>query len=257
MVLAIIVAVALVIVLHSSSPPAGYDISYPQCSASYPSNQVFGVVGVNGGVASTPNPCLSAELTWATGAPGQMRPVQPPVSLYIDTGDPGTRTAVWPKGGAAPKYGACNGLLTNSCSYLYGAQRAAASYRLVATLKPAAARTAPWWLDVELMESWAGTYELNIAALRGFVAGLRTAGATGSIGVYSTSEQWKEITGLTAQTTPSSFHARLADWVAGTETGTTQARENCKSGGFTGAPPTLAQYRLGQFDADLRCGPTR
>jgi hypothetical protein len=36
----------------------------------------------------------------------------------------------------------------------------------------------PWWLAVELMASWAGTYQLNIAALQGFIAGLHNAGAT-------------------------------------------------------------------------------
>lgn len=254
LVLAVTVAVALLIVLHGSSPSAGYDISYPQCPGSYPRNQLFAIVGVNGGVASSANPCLRTELSWASGAPGQKRPPQPALSLYIDTGNPGTHVSVWPSGGSAPIYGACNGLLTDACSYLYGVQRAAVSYRLVAALNPSTARTAGWWLDVELMESWAGTYELNIAALRGFIAGLRGASATGPIGVYSTSVQWKEITGLTAQSTPKSFGAPLADWVAGTSTAITQARQGCVSGGFTGPAPTLAQYRIDEFDADLRCG---
>jgi hypothetical protein len=148
-------------------------------------------------------------------------------------------------------------LLTNACSYLYGEQRATHSYRLVAALDAVAARTAPWWLDVELMASWAGTYQLNIAALQGFVAGLRKAGATGPIGIYSTSAQWKDITGLTAQTTPTSFNRQLPDWVAGTEATLAQARQNCASGGFTGVMPTFAQYRIGPLDADLRCASAR
>jgi hypothetical protein len=41
--------------------------------------------------------------------------------------------------------------------------------------------------------------------------------------------------------------------VAGTKATLTQARENCTSGGFTGVAPTLAQYRIGPLDADLRC----
>jgi hypothetical protein len=143
--------------------------------------------------------------------------------------------------------------LTNACSYLYGEQRATHSYNLVAALDAAAAERAPWWLDVELNASWAGTYELNIAALRGFIAGLRGGGATGPIGIYSTGSQWKDITGLTAQTTASAFAGRLPDWVAGTEATLAQARQNCVGGGFTGVAPTLAQYRSGQFDADLRC----
>lgn len=252
--IAVVVLVIIISISGNSSPTTGYDVSYPQCSGTYPSNPLFGIVGVNGGLANNANRCISGQLHWARVTPGQARPKQAPLSLYIDTGNPGGHhVADWPGGGTAPGYGACNGLLTNACSYLYGEQRAAHSYHLVAALDSVAARTAPWWLDVELAASWAGTYRLNIAALNGFIAGLRNAGATGEIGIYSTSAQWKDVTGLTAQTTPAAFNAQLRDWVAGTKATLTQARESCSSGGFTGAAPTLAQYRIGPFDADLRC----
>ena len=257
-----LVCVAVVVVLvvwisGGSSPSTGYDISYPQCSGSYPSNPLFGIVGVNGGLANNANRCLSDELRWARGAPGQTHPRQPPVSLYIDTGNPGGHhVADWPSGGTAPAYGSCNGLLTNACSYLYGEQRAADSYHRVATFDPLVAQTAPWWLDVELGATWAGTYQLNIAALQGFIAGLRNAGATAPIGIYSTGAQWKDITGLTAQTMATALNGRLPDWVAGTRSTLAQARRSCATGGFTGAAPTLAQYRIGRLDADLRCSVT-
>jgi hypothetical protein len=255
----IVAAVVLIVARgRSSAPTTGYDVSYPQCSGSYPSNPLFGIIGVNGGLANTANPCLGGELHWARDTPGQKRPKQPAVSLYIDTGNPGAHhVADWPRGGTAPAYGSCNSLLTNACSYLYGQQRAAHSYRLVAALDPVAAKTAPWWLDVELASSWAGTYQLNIAALQGFIAGLHNAGATGPIGIYSTGAQWHDITGLTAPTTQAAFNGQLPDWVAGTRATLTQARENCKSGGFTGLAPTLAQYRIGPQDADLRCNRRR
>ena len=251
----IVGAVVLIIVISgSSSATTGYDASYPQCSGSYPSNPLFGIVGVNGGLANNANPCISSELHWARDTPGQKRPKQPHLSLYLDTANPGAHhVADWPHGGTAPAYGACNSQLTNACSYVYGEQRAAHSYRLVAALDPVGAKTAPWWLDVELMASWAGTYQLNIAALQGFIAGLHSAGATGPIGIYSTSAQWNEITGLKAQTTATAFNGQLPDWVAGTEATLTQARQSCTSGGFTGVAPTLAQYRIGPLDADLRC----
>jgi hypothetical protein len=253
------VVAAVFALVGGSSPTTGFDISYPQCSGSYPSNPLFGIVGVNGGLANNANPCLSDELSWGRGAPGQKRPKQPPLSLYINTANPGGRRHVadWPRSGTTPLYAACNGKLTNACSYLYGEQRAAHSYRLVAASDPTDARTAPWWLDVELATSWAGTYQLNIAALQGFIAGLHKAGATGPIGIYSTSAQWHDITGLTAQTTETAFHSQLPDWVAGTRTTLTQARYNCTKGSFTGAAPTLAQYRIDQQDADLRCGEPR
>jgi hypothetical protein len=196
-----VLAALIVALTGSSSPTTGYDASYPQCSGSYPPNPLFGIVGVNGGLANTANPCLGGELHWARHTPGQERPEQPPLSLYIDTANPGGHhVADWPSGGTTPLYAACNGKLTNACSYLYGEQRAVHSYRLVAALDPVAAKTAPWWLDVELAATWAGTYQLNIAALQGFIAGLHAAGATGPIGIYSTSAHWHDITGLTAQT---------------------------------------------------------
>lgn len=254
----IIVVVLIIWASGRSGPAIGYDVSYPQCSGSYPSNPLFGIVGVNGGLASNANPCISDELHWARESPGQKRPTQQPLSLYIDTGNPGGHhVADWPSRGSAPAYGSCNGLLTNACSYLYGAERAAHSYDLVAVLDSVAAKTVPWWLDVELTASWAGTYRLNIAALEGFIDGLRDAGATGAIGIYSTSAQWRDITGLTAQTTPTAFRDRLSDWVAGTESTLAQARQNCIGGGFTGVAPTLAQYRIGSLDADLRCAAKR
>lgn len=251
-------AVLIIVLVGRSSPAVGYDASYPQCSGSYPPNPLFGIVGVNGGLAKSPNPCISDELHWARHAPGQKRPKQPPLSLYIDTGNPGGHGVTdWPSGGTAPIYGACNGKLTNACSYIYGKQRAAHSFHLVAALDPVVARTARWWLDVELAASWAGTYQLNIAALHGFIAGLRHAGATGPIGIYSTSAQWKDITGLTARTTRTAFNRQLLDWVAGTNATLAQAQQNCTNGGFTGVAPTLAQYRIGPLDADLRCNGKR
>jgi hypothetical protein len=253
--LVLVLAVLLVTAVSpGSSPTVGYDISYPQCRGSYPPNPLFGIVGVDGGLANNANPCLGDELGWARGAPGQKRPQQPALSLYIDTGNPGAHhVADWPSSGLAPAYGNCDGLLTNACSYIYGQRRAAYSYRLAAALEPVAARTAPWWLDVELMASWTGTYQLNIAALQGFLGGLRSAGASGPIGIYSTSAQWLDITGLTALTTRTAFAGELPDWVAGTDATLAQARQSCRSGGFTGVLPSLAQYRIATHDADLRC----
>src|SRR5437660_7040803 len=102
----VVVVVVLVIALGGgSSPTAGYDASYPQCGGSYPSNPLFGIVGVNGGLANNSNPCVSRELHWARAAPGQKRPSQPSVSLYINTGNPGAhRVGDWPGSGTTPSY---------------------------------------------------------------------------------------------------------------------------------------------------------
>ena len=237
---------------HSPPPPppaaTGYDISYPQCNVSYPSGQAFGIVGVNGGLANDPNRCLSSELAWAAASPGLTSPAQPAASLYINTADPGNGVADWPTpangtaSGSTP-YGSCDGSWSTACAYLYGEQRGSYSYGLAAAagsgVSPA---TAPWWLDIETANSWATSASssnwaaLNIATIRGFVAGLQSAGATGAVGFYSTASQWRAITGLTAATSPSYFPASNPDWIGGAGS-LSNAQSNC-SASFTGARRT-------------------
>ena len=59
-----------------------------------------------------------------------------------------------------------------------------------------AAKTAPWWLDVELMASWAGTYQLNIAALEGFIA---TAALSFTVMVLLTARAVKRVWSMRAR----------------------------------------------------------
>ncbi|HLY36222.1 MAG TPA: hypothetical protein VKU35_05890 [Candidatus Limnocylindria bacterium] len=241
------------------STSAGYDISYPQCGGPFPSHPIFGVVGVNGGLANDANSCFAGELQWALASPGQTSPAQPSASLYINTADPGPAPGVtdWPASGTSSAYGSCDGSWSTACAYIYGEQRAAYSYGLVSAVNPGVATTAPWWLDIETGNSWAtsgtpGYAQLNVATIQGFMAGLTNQGAPSPIGVYSTASQWSAITGLSAATTPSALGSTPPDWVAGART-LTGAQSSCQSGGFTGARPTLAQYSSGGYDADLRC----
>jgi hypothetical protein len=240
------------------SSTVGYDISYPQCGASYPSHPVFGIVGVNGGLANDPNSCFGSELQWALASPGQATPQQPSASLYMNTANPGPRPGVtdWPSSGTSP-YGSCDGSWSQSCSYVYGEQRAAYSYGLVNSANSGVAASAPWWLDIETANSWATSStqaytQLNIATIQGFVAGLQGSGANGPVGIYSTAYQWNQITGLAAQTTASGFGSTPPSWVAGASS-LSGAQTNCSSTGFTGVRPTLAQYPSNGFDADYRC----
>jgi len=94
----VVVVVLIIVISRGSSPTIGYDASFPQCSGSYPSSPLFGIVGVNGGLANTANRCISGELHWARDTPGQKRPMQPPLSLYVNTGNPGGHdVADWPR----------------------------------------------------------------------------------------------------------------------------------------------------------------
>jgi hypothetical protein len=238
----------------------GNDISYPQCGSAYPSGQAFGVVGVNGGLANDANKCLASELAWALASPGLLTPPQAAASLYINTADPGPGTrrrpiADWPKSGSSAAYGTCAGAWSTACAYIYGGQRASYSFGLVMTVNPTAAAGSPWWLDIETANSWAPTSKsgyaaLNIATIRGFTNGLRTSGANGAIGIYSTAGQWRTITGLTS-TTSQSYFPNQPDWVGGGGS-LAQAQANC-SASFTGGHVALAQYLSGGFDADVAC----
>lgn len=244
---------------HTRTQKTGYDISYPQCGGAYPSSPAFGIVGVNGGLANDANACFGSELSWALAAPGLSSPAQPAASLYVNTADPGPAPGVsdWPTSGSSTTYGTCDGTWSTACAYLYGEDRASYSYGLVSNVDPAVAASAPWWLDIETANSWAGGTTagytgLNVAAVRGFIDGLHAAGATQPVGIYSTAYQWSQITGLTAATTPGALGTTPPDWVAGGGS-LKNAQSHCSSGGFTGAAPALAQYASSGFDADYRC----
>jgi hypothetical protein len=260
-----IAACATLLVLAASASAAaaktapaakGYDISYPQCGSDYPSGQTFAIVGVTGGLANNTNGCLGSELKWASSSPGLTSPSQAPVSFYINTADPGPGVADWPRGGS-DSYGTCRGKWSQSCAYLYGHQRAADSYGLVSATHPDLASIAPWWLDIETVNSWATSSirrykRLNVAAIRGFIEGLIDSGAPAPVGVYSTRKQWRELTGLTRRGTAAEFGVSPPSWISSVGT-LADARTNCAAAGFTGVKPTVAQYSHGAFDGDLRC----
>lgn len=246
-----------------SAAPVGYDISYPSCGMPYPAGQAFAIVGVNAGLANNPNPCLPAELLYAAASPGLTNPRQPPAALYVNAADPGNGVPDWPSpanGTAAvpTPYGSCDGTWTQACGFLYGVQRAAYDYQLVAAAaSPVSPATATWWLDIETLSSWAtpakasGWAALNVATIHGFVGGLRASGAAGPIGFYSTALQWLAITGLTPQTSPQQFATSSPDWIAGVGT-LAQAVSSC-SNSFSGSPVSLAQFSAGGLDADYPC----
>jgi hypothetical protein len=269
----------------SATPSAvGYDLSFPQCENPPPASASFVIVGVDGGLANNPNPCLAQQLAWAAGAPGLQRPAVPGLSLYLNAADPGSRVADWPSPAAgtatvATPYGSCNGSWSRACAFLYATQRASYSYALaVAAAAPAtslgstpgpasaptaqspalpAAATAPWWIDVEIGASWASRASarewaaLNMAALRGYVAGLRAAGARGPVGLYSNAYQWRAITGLGPRASRGHFPLAEHDWATGSTT-LAQARRACAKP-FSGSAVTIAQFSEGGYDRDYAC----
>ena len=229
--------------LLAAATVPGYDISWPQCGAPYPVNPAFGIVGANKGIVFSPNPCLASEVTWAGGTSA---------ALYANAGNPGPALSThWPTGQTSPQVCSAATPDTAACAYDYGYNAAADSYAAAVSAFAALGLStspagSPWWLDVEISNSWRTDVTLNVAALSGAVYYLGSVARVASLGFYSTSYQWGVITGGT--TTFSAYPS----WVAGAADAA-GATANCAGPGFTGGGVTLAQYPSGGFDADLRC----
>ncbi len=246
----------------------GNDISWPQCGGSFPSGQAFGIVGVNGGLANTLNPCLGAykggslstsELYWAWQSTGRSAPgVQPRASLYVNTADPGPGVADWPTNNVDPNgdptTSTCTGGDTTACAWQYGWNRAVQDMdwltQKASLVGVASAVSAyPWWLDVETGNSWeTGTSGLanNVADLQGMVDAFKAGGAT-TVGIYSTTYQWGQITGGSRAGSLSG----LPDWIPGARR-LASAQSNCSLTGFTG-PVTITQWSGRPYDGDYAC----
>jgi len=228
----------------------GYDISYPQCSAAFPKSPAFGIIGVNGGLAYATNPCLASEYAWAQTSTSAG---QPQVSFYLNTGNRGPVASThWPPPGTTTPQ-ACDGSWSQACGYDHGWSAAQDSFNKAAAASgSSAARTAPWWLDVETANSWSNTdLATNRSDLQGAVAGLRAVGVT-TIGVYSTSSMWSQITGASSPSSTLNDPFRtLANWVPGARS-FKEAPSYCTRT-FTGGPVKYAQYPSNGFDADYVC----
>jgi hypothetical protein len=237
--------------LESASGSIGWDISYPQCGGPFPKKGDFRIVGVNGGRAFRPNPCLGTGF-----GPSELRWAGMNAEFYANTGNPGPRLSTrWPIGQTFPRRCTVDAPDSRECAFDYGWNAARDSYltavRAYISLgwASAGARRTPvanhWWLDVETANSWRTNTSLNVAALAGAVRYLESVGAA-SVGFYSAPHMWREITGNT------SAFADYPSWVAGALT-RAGARSRCEGSGFTGGGVELTQYLSNGFDADYRC----
>lgn len=213
-------------------PRTGVDVSWPQCGRRLPVGFSFAVVGVNGGTATTTNPCLGEQLSWALESTTGLDPAQPRVQLYVNTGNPGEvleeyAVTTWPTDNVDGRghdssglvvaarrnpYGACTTTpgafrgYTNdlACSWQYGWNRAVevVDERFGPAARAAGASDSAadyaWWLDVETMNSWqedgSEAQARNAAVLEG-MAQLYLAEGVQTVGLYSTRFQWHRILG--------------------------------------------------------------
>lgn len=263
-VLVVVLAMAAAILAApgtASAAPStgGYDVSYPQCGSPLPRERAFAVVGVNGGLSTRANPCLSTQLAWAWQSSGAV-PAQPEAQLYLNTANPGeirTQVRTWPGTGSTP-YGRCDGSNSTACSYRYGWERARNS--VVSFFAPAAraarVESSParytWWLDVETTNTWqsgsAGALARNRATLEGMTDYLVSRG--GRVGIYSTHFQWMQIAGTVPD---DSTLAGRPSWLAGASS-LSGARANCSRPALVpDAEVTLSQYVQGGWDRNTSC----
>lgn len=228
----------------------GNDVAWPQCGKSLPSGQAFGIVGVNGGKANNFNSCYATQLAWAQKSSGKVA-AQPPVQLYLNTGNPGDVLAQynvqdWPTTSdpAIDPYGQCSGTWTNDkpCSWQYGYERAQADVAFVG------AGSYKYWLDVETVNSWSSDLSKNQAVLEGMTFYLQHQGST--VGLYSTAYQWNQLIGTPAA--GSSLNG-LDNWYPGASS-QKNAVSYCSKTPFTpGSKITLTQYVSRNLDYDYSC----
>jgi hypothetical protein len=197
-----------------SVPPLGHDVSHPQCGAKLPTDVGFGIVGVNGGTPLTNNRCFRDQLLWAQALPGH--------AVYANTAYPG---------GVDP--------------VVYGQRLAddAVSRARAAGL----GGTTMWWLDVENVNTWAGTVREHATVLDAMAARLQDRGAR--VGFYSTPQMWQEIAGR--------WEPGLPVWNATGPGNQVSAAAQCTES-FAGSPTAIVQWVQHtasglELDHDLIC----
>jgi hypothetical protein len=216
----------------AASPPGnpyaaagrGYDLSYPDCSRSRPTQAGFAILGVNGGRPFTFNPCLAREYGWyrTTG----------PQAVYVNTG--------YEVSLAGKITGACaltSAGLTGRAARAHAIGCSAAASSLERVLLLGMAPPTLWWLDVEPSNRWSANAQVNVAVLRGMIDFLRRLSPTPIVGVYSRPSWWQRITGGWSLAAP--------EWIPG-------AGATCATP-FSNGPVWLAQGGSSTLDEDAPC----
>ncbi|MGT2427208.1 hypothetical protein [Amnibacterium kyonggiense] len=249
---ALLLVLAVPTEADAATRPTGLDVSFPQCAQPLPPVGDFAVVGVDGGTATTPNPCLAQQLAWAAGSPGT---VHAKVDVYVNTANPPRAEASFAPTGDVTRrgrkvlspYGHCRNGTSRACSWVYGASLAWDDVETSGVTGP----VGRWWLDVESVNTWSTVSTAdNRAALEGMTAAFQTAGK--SVGIYSSASEFAAIVGTVPASSP--LHA-LPSWIPA---GTTQAGAErlCTHAPLTAGRLTLTQWRdtAANVDHDVACG---
>lgn len=213
--------------LTYSKTDIGQDISWPNCNNLKFTPLSFGIVGVNGGLSFSANPCLGTESTL----------YRQNLSLYINTGFPGApydlRFQSWPLN--------CQISNTYCLAYNYGFN--AGEYAINYELSRGVVSN-NWWLDVESINSWSTNPNLNKNSLIGEFNAINVSVKPNTIGYYSNLSDWESITG--------GWQNKSVSWVATNSNYKIMAENECKRINFNGGKTLLTQY-IGTTDLDLAC----
>ncbi len=204
----------------------GQDISWPQCGRQVPlPADTFTVVGVNDGTPFTMNPCFGQQYA----AMKQSHAAPPSVYINLDYGQ------------SSNGYDHCADGDAVCQAYDYGYLAAEYAYtRANYTTSGDSLEASTWWLDVETENAWSDDQQLNARVVNGAIDYLKTTGHR--IGVYSTPEQWREITG---GWNPG---PGIGNWVAGANS--LDDFSECFRALWPGAPVWLYQYENSDRDLD-------
>ncbi len=209
----------------------GHDISWPQCDQPNPAIDLtrYGVVGINGGMPYTLNPCFGQQWRWASGGA-----VSPAIYVNLQFG-----TSLQAAGRPA-----CKMADLNCQAFAYGWN--ASQYAFVtayANTNGAAANATYWWLDVEVDNSWNDNPSLNSYVVAGAIAYLQDIQQV-PVGVYSTAYMWGL---LTAGYAPPG----IANWVAGGAN--SEDYGMCAAPLWAGAEVVQFQWLDGNYDGNTGC----
>jgi hypothetical protein len=268
----------------------GYDINWPQCSggtgtvplpgesghAAGASAYTVAVVGVDGWAVDSPNPCLTAEVTWARHATGTG---YASYNLYMLLNAPAS-TSTADQSGPDGKCASERGSTTqdNCYAYNYGWNAASIAHSYASS---EGASSQVWWLDIENTscsssnfnggygEPWSCDTHLNDLTLDAAIASLRSYGIT--VGIYCTYDQWAAIMGVGFVPPGPQVPIWIAGatwtsppypqgWAGNSYPGPAAAEPYCEDTGyrFAGGIPWMLQETPGDtnypYDPDFSCG---
>jgi hypothetical protein len=215
--------------------PFAYDISWPQCPATFPQGEFdFAVIGLNNGYPFSTNDCFRVQYEWAKTAEAN-----PDVYINFDFPSPGEASAI------DGPYGRCAETDRWCRAYNHGYAIGQDSIARAAYFGISPGR---YWFDVEMINDWSNWPAANGQVVNGAVDYFLEHNIP--FGIYGTRYQWGLITGhyMPPVTVPL--------WVAGATT-IEMARERCadETFGFAGGVIWMVQYPQDGFDGNVLCEP--